>query len=286
MNMKEKGLTNGKFILPPKSDVVFKLLFGDESNVDILRDFLIAVLRISDKELETITIADPHLLREHKRDKLGILDVKIKTITGIVINVEIQISPIDFLIDRIEWYNGKMLTKQMKSGDGYEKVAQAISILITDFELFPQDKVYHHCFVRYDIANKIQLSDTTMIHVLELSKRAAESDGSQLWNWMYFLSAGKQEEFEMIADKNENIGKAYGKLEILSQDERNYLLWEARERERMDNQTRENTARKQGIEQGRQEVLQNLLDVLDDETLVKKLGFTIEQISQIREEQK
>jgi predicted transposase/invertase (TIGR01784 family) len=252
--MKEGNLSDR--ILPPKNDLVFKLLFGDERNVDILRDFLLAVLDISVEELEIIRVSDPHLLREHEVDKLGILDVKVKSSEGVTINIEIQVSPANFLISRMEWYNAKMLTGQMKINDTYEKVGRAITILITDFELFSQDTVYHHCFVRYDIINKIQLSNTTAIHVLELPKRNAESDGSQLWDWMYFLSAIKREEFEMVAEKNEKVGQAFGRLEVLSQDERNYLLYEARERERIDNLMREREAREEGMEKGMEKARQ------------------------------
>ena len=39
-------------ILPPKADVVFKRLFGDERNIDILVDFLKSVLDISENEYE------------------------------------------------------------------------------------------------------------------------------------------------------------------------------------------------------------------------------------------
>ena len=49
--------------LPAKSDVVFKLLFGDERNADLLTDLLKAVLDLPADEYDEIIIADPHLLR-------------------------------------------------------------------------------------------------------------------------------------------------------------------------------------------------------------------------------
>jgi predicted transposase/invertase (TIGR01784 family) len=71
-----------KDILPPKSDIVFKLLFGDQHNADLLIDFLKSVLKLQDDEYTEITIVDHHLLRKHPDNKLGILDVKAKTISG------------------------------------------------------------------------------------------------------------------------------------------------------------------------------------------------------------
>jgi predicted transposase/invertase (TIGR01784 family) len=60
-------------ILPPKNDVVFKLLFGDQRNGDLLIDFLKAVIQLPAEDYAEITVVDPHLLRKHPDKKLGIL---------------------------------------------------------------------------------------------------------------------------------------------------------------------------------------------------------------------
>jgi hypothetical protein len=53
-----------KDFLPPKSDVVFKLLFGDERNTDLLTDLLKAVIDLPADEYDELVIVDPHLLRD------------------------------------------------------------------------------------------------------------------------------------------------------------------------------------------------------------------------------
>ncbi len=78
-----------KKILSAKSDFIFKLIFGDDRNVDILAEFLSAVLDIPKEEYESITIIDPNLRMEFEEDKLGILDVKIHTKSKTVIDIEI-----------------------------------------------------------------------------------------------------------------------------------------------------------------------------------------------------
>jgi hypothetical protein len=50
-------------LLPVKSDFVFKLIFGDQKNADILTGFLKSVLDIPDEEYERIIIVDPHIKR-------------------------------------------------------------------------------------------------------------------------------------------------------------------------------------------------------------------------------
>jgi hypothetical protein len=69
-----------KDFLPPKSDVVFGLLFGDIRNVDLLSDFLKSVLTLPQDDLSEITIVDPYLLRKYPDKKLGILDLRARAI--------------------------------------------------------------------------------------------------------------------------------------------------------------------------------------------------------------
>ena len=58
-----------KSILPPKSNTVFQLLFGDQRNVDLLADFLQSVLDIPKGEYRNIVIVAPYLPREyHSQD--------------------------------------------------------------------------------------------------------------------------------------------------------------------------------------------------------------------------
>jgi hypothetical protein len=50
--------------LPPKNDVVFRLLFGDKRNGDLLCDFLKSVLTLPDDDFSEITIVDFVLIPE------------------------------------------------------------------------------------------------------------------------------------------------------------------------------------------------------------------------------
>ncbi len=54
------------FIMSPKNDFVFKLIFGDEKNKDILTAFLSAALRLTQEEFLGIELLNTELLREFK----------------------------------------------------------------------------------------------------------------------------------------------------------------------------------------------------------------------------
>jgi predicted transposase/invertase (TIGR01784 family) len=78
--------------LSPKYDVVFKNIFN-EKHLHVLIDFLKSVLDLSEDDYQEIRLMDPHLLRRYKKDKLGILDLRISTKSGHKIDVELQIEP-------------------------------------------------------------------------------------------------------------------------------------------------------------------------------------------------
>ena len=70
---------DGKKFLLIKSDIMFRLFFADERNLEFLIAFLKSVLHLPDDDYNEIEIVDPHLLRDFDGDKLGIIDVKLKT---------------------------------------------------------------------------------------------------------------------------------------------------------------------------------------------------------------
>jgi len=78
-------------ILPVKNDIVFRLFFADEKNVDFLISFLKSVLKLPEKEYKKIVIADPYLLPEHIGNKFSVIDVKLHTNSGKIIHIEIQV---------------------------------------------------------------------------------------------------------------------------------------------------------------------------------------------------
>jgi predicted transposase/invertase (TIGR01784 family) len=68
---------------------MFKMIFGDSRDIGILTDFLQAALDLPAEDYEEVTLVDPHLARESPDDKMGVLDVKVKTRSGKLIDVEI-----------------------------------------------------------------------------------------------------------------------------------------------------------------------------------------------------
>ena len=245
--MKEK-------ILSPKSDFIFKLIFGNDNNKDVLASFLQSILDLPDGEYTHLTIVDPHLQRKTVNDKLGILDVKIHTTTGKVIDVEIQVlSNFPQMRERILFYSSKMITEQIQSGDGYEKIKRVICIVITNYPLIRENEAYHNRYFLYDKKTGSQFSDILEINTLELPKLPDITDDSGLWDWMQFLRTEREEDYTMLAKKNPKIKKAFHALIELSQDEETRMMYESREKARRDEHARMQAAIKEGLERGQTE---------------------------------
>lgn len=225
-------------LLSPRMDFIFKRIFGDPRNIDILVSFLQAVLDLPDEEYDTVTIVDPFLKKEFPKDKLGILDVHVSTKSGRMVAVEIQILETHEMRERIVYYTSKMITGQMGAGDKYKNIKKVISIVICDYYLVADSDNYHNRYTLYDKDTKSQFTDIFEINALELPKVPHKDDDSELWDWMSFLRAESEVEFSMAAQRNTKVQKAVGVLKELSQDEETRLIYEAREKAWRDEQSR------------------------------------------------
>ena len=75
----------------PKLDLVFKKIFGDVRNTDILADFLATVLGIKTSEITDIEILDNEIIPDILLSKFSRLDLRITINKATSINIEIQV---------------------------------------------------------------------------------------------------------------------------------------------------------------------------------------------------
>ena len=268
-------------LLPVISDFIFKLIFGDQRNVDILAEFLKAVLNIPDNEYDHLTIVDPHVKKESKDDKYGILDVKVHTKSGIVINVEIQVLSIPEMKQRSVYFISKMVTEQMASGKNHADIKRSVCIIITDYTFVPENGRYHNQF-RYRTEDGVEFTDLTEFNTLELNKLPQDTDSTDLWYWMKFIKADKEEELDMLAQRSPQMRKAVGVLKELSADERTRMLYEEREIARRDMVSRMEGARRDGRNERSVEIAIKMLKrsrSIDE--IVEDTGLTREEVESL-----
>ena len=270
--------------LSPRYDVVFKKIFGVE-HISVLADFLKSVLDLPEDEFKDIILEDPHLLRRHKSDKLGILDLRVTTKSGKLLNVELQVSPQPSIWKRILYYNARLTTDQLVSGDDYSKINRAISILISYPVLIEETGEFHNRFHLYDERTKVRYPDSLEIHVLEVQK-ARNAEDSPLANWLRFFGAETAEEYEMTAQTNPAINEAWGVIKYLSADEETRRLAEYEEMARRDEADRQKGAYDTGRQEGRQEgiytVAKNLLRKKTScEDVADATGLSLEEVKKL-----
>jgi predicted transposase/invertase (TIGR01784 family) len=244
------------FLMSPKVDFVLKLIFGDEKNKDLLIAFLTAVLGVPAEEFEGIEIINSELLREFAEDRKGILDVRVKTKQGKQIDIEIQILPTEFMPERTMFYWSKMYISQVKPGDTYDLLQKCITINIVDFKCTPLKKLHSSYHLTEDETG-YRLTDILEVHFLEIVKLAdseiPRDENDPVVGWMEFLDAKSKGVIEMLAEKNQNIKKAYDILQIISKDEKARILYDAREAALRDQLTRMKSEKNKGRAEGKAE---------------------------------
>ncbi|MCL1896111.1 MAG: Rpn family recombination-promoting nuclease/putative transposase [Clostridiales bacterium] len=238
-----------KGLLSLTNDYVFRRILGQE-NVDSLADLLASVLDMQPDELEKLTVDDPNMFRKNKKGKNNELDVRVHTKSGDILDVEIQVHPQDAFENRISYLNSRIFSEQMKRGGIYEDLNRAISVVITGFTLFEGVEDCHNRFMWYNPDNNVILTDAQEINTLELTKLPEANDGTRLWEWLRFISSGKEEEMEALAENNKAMKDVIVTLREMSEDEAERRLAEAREKELRDRHATRMYGEKEGEARG------------------------------------
>jgi predicted transposase/invertase (TIGR01784 family) len=266
-------------ILPPIDDWIFKLLFGDERNKSILIDLLKSFIELPSEEYE-LTFLDTHLKPESEDDKLGIVDVKVKTKSGKIIDIEIQVNPVKNIGKRLSYYKSKLIVEQIGKGELYSVIQKVICICISNYELFPGIEDYLNYFRFYNAGNGLCFEEIPEeVYTLELPKAPLQNDGTAGWEWLQFLRARQKEEFEMAAAANPEIRKAVNNLYELSADEGVRAEYEMRMKAWRDRMSQNEGYYMDGVLKGRAEGREDAM--LETARRMKGLGRPLEEIAAV-----
>ena len=266
--------------LLPRNDVVFKCIFGQHK--DILQSFLEQVLDLGSDEYRGIKLIESHQ-RADPDTKLTILDLKLETGTGKLVDVEIQLLLMSSLVQRILYYLSQMLVEQLGPGQKYSSLKRVISVLILNEEMFPQDALLHHRFRFADQNAGLEWTDLMEVNVLELPKaKRKKSIDSPLDAWLKFLAGDQKEEFMQLAEHDAGVRSACMVLKDLSADEQTRLEAEAREKAWRDEMDRLDGAIAKGRKERDCENVRNMHeDGLTPEQIAKYLRLDIDSVKGI-----
>lgn len=273
----------------PLNDFIFKKVFGEKGNEDILISFINAVLKRTKKEkiVELEIIDNKQLTKELILDKTGIIDVRAKTSNGENIDIEVQLTDQGNMDKRTLFYWGKMYLENIKQGQDYTSLEKVITINILDFEFLGTETYQSSFHLWEDIEKDYMLTDVVEIHFLELPKFRKKKDKDYRENdierWLMFLEKDISEStLKELISLDTAIEKAEQKIEYLSSDEEAMRIYYERERSLHERANMISSAEARGVEKGKLEIAKNLLDMkISIEQIVLATGLTEEEINKI-----
>ena len=128
-------------LLKPTNDYVFKRIFGQKKNSDILKDLLQAILpNWNIKNVEPRQ--EVQLETDFITDKVCRLDILATLDDGTKVDVEMQMKNERNTEERATEYMGKMISEQLQVGEDYQNLKKSIVIFITNYNFLKRNS-YH-----------------------------------------------------------------------------------------------------------------------------------------------
>ena len=132
----KRGSRNQSFFIPATEDWCGKELFSIK---EVRESFLSDILKIPRDSIKDTEIINSSLWKRRRKDKQGIVDVRIRLSNDRIINIEIQVMHYDHWDKRQLFYLSKMYAENARRGEDYDNLPECISIAILDFNLTDEE---------------------------------------------------------------------------------------------------------------------------------------------------
>ena len=275
-----------EFLMKPKIDFAFKEIMYDET---ALKGFIAATMELKLEDIRAVAIQNTDLRKVHSDDKQGILDVNVLMNDNTEIDIEIQLSEIKIWPERSTFYLAKKYVDQLKEGEPYSSLKKCVSISILDFKLFKNESSFYSRFHIAEDTRHFVYTDKVEFHVIELPKlpKEIQQNSSDLLLWAKFFASEKKEDFEMLAEMNNEINSAYRRLKVISQDDTKRQEYEARMKALRDyNQgmiEAEERGEVRGHRRGQKDLIESMLDSMPMEQIARITKMSVSDIRNILE---
>ena len=257
-------------ILKLKLDIIFKRIFGDVRNEDIIKTFLEDLLELPPKSIQKILIDNVELVPAFIDLKFSRLDLKMK-INDSIVNIEIQVNSEPYYNDRTLFYWSKIFSEELSSGDEYDELKQTICINIVNFNIFNCNE-YHSHFQVMEKDRHIVLSDKLAIHFFELKKLSKKQNKKRMEDWLNLINAETEGDLMDIQKETSipEVKEVIFKLRELSADEKVREEAYYREKRLHDEASAINGAKREGRAECRAEGRAEGEAKKEEEMIVKK----------------
>jgi predicted transposase/invertase (TIGR01784 family) len=263
-------------------DFAFKKIFGTPENAPILQGLINAILQL-DSPIVGLEILNPFSYQEFADDKQIVLDVRARDAEGRWLNVEMQVSAVPGLLQRLTYYACAMYVGQLQAGQHYTQLRPAISICLLRQLLLSDTPVPHHRFRLVDPEHGRELLDGIEVHTVELAKynlaEATISAAPAITQWAFFFLRADRYEASRLREllPGEAFQLAITAVETMAAKTEDRRMYDQREKALRDHQWMLESAREQGREQGREEGRQ---EGLEKGALMGKIQFLQQLLSE------
>ena len=207
-------------IVKLKLDVIFKRVFGDANNEDIIAAMISALLEIPRGDIRKIEIQNVELPPEELEGKFSRLDLKLN-VDDQIVNVEMQVNYEPDFRERTLFYWSKIYGSDLKAGHSYGELKQTYCVNIINFNIFDCED-YHSDFVVMEKNRHEILCDKLSIHFFELKKIDNVRKNQAMEDWLHLINAETEEELMAIQQTTTipEVKKTIVMLRHLSADEK------------------------------------------------------------------
>ena len=240
-----------KSLLDPKTDYVFKQIFGNEDYVDTLLSFLNALFkgRPYVKSLELKNTEIPKILDNNKTSRL---DVRARTDNDIELDIEIQFKDTGEIQDRSLHYAANMFPLILKKSESYKK-SRVIAIWILGENVTNRKDAISEAYMTFQPSRSDDyeiLSENERIIYIELPKfNPKDTDKKDLLNgWLEFLQEPSLMDTSWM--ENREISEAMERLKYLSANDEIRAIADLRQRDLNDRISERNAAKAEGEQIG------------------------------------
>ena len=280
-----------------KNDYVFKRIFAKPENNAELKELTEAILN---EKIKTIVVTNPEISKNYKDEKLGVLDIRAYMNDDTIVDIEMQVSNINTMIDRNITYSSRVIGEQLRIGDDYKILKRFIAINLLGENLLRRNTYHSIVHLKFeetepekyvDMGYKEEeevLTYKVEYHYIELKKFLKKNPGisSKLEQWLWLI-VGEEDKVKMVSKENKTIEKVVEDLDEMSADEKE--RWEAFNRKLAiwDYNVNIQMATEQGKEEGLakgEEIGEKSGRKLEKEEIAKKLkkkGMKIEEIIEV-----
>lgn len=179
--------------LDPKSDVVFKKIFGKHPN--LLKSFLNALLPLpQDAVIESLEYLNAENVPEIPALKRTIVDVRCTDQHGRQFIVEMQIEWVPAFIQRVLFNTSSIYVKQLQKGQDYAKLNHVYGLALLAHNFRPDDPNWLHHYKMTHQTSSESLNDMQLIFV-ELPKFKLQTTSAKRLAilWLRFMSEISEE---------------------------------------------------------------------------------------------